>query len=136
MTPSTDRSYLSGLTTAGRAFRRECRGRKVHPTTVRVGEIGGSHVTVPNEPDFDAGLRADLLEQILSAHEPVEALVWITRGGALSPSDNDFAWHAAATSAFGRYDQRMRAFVVITREGWFDLVADQVTLWKPTAART
>lgn len=135
MPTPTGPSYPDGLLSAGLAFRRECRGRKVHPTTVRVGEICGAHVVVPNDQALDAGLRADLLEQILSAGEPASQRVWITRGGALSPSDNDFAWNAAATNAFGRHGQRLKAFLVITREGWFDLVSDQVGLWKPPTPR-
>lgn len=124
----------AGLSSVGRAFRRECRGRKVHPTTVRVGTPGGPHIGVPDAPFLDGALRADLLERVLHGLDPATAVPWITRGGALSPSDGDFAWFAAARAAFGRYGFGLPAFYVVTREGWFDLVNDRTALWGQRSA--
>lgn len=117
------------LRTAGQAFLRECRGRRLHPTTLRLGHLGGSHVPVPEDPVLDPGLRADLVEQVLDGLDAATALGWITRGGALSPGDVDFAWYAAASAAFGRHGTLLRAFYVITPDGWLDLVSDRTGGW-------
>lgn len=129
-----DELHDPALRSVGRAYVRECRGRRLHPTVLRLGLLGGQHVVVPLEPATDPGLRADLLERILDELDPERALPWLTRGGALSPGDTDFAWYAAARAAYGRHGHLLRAFYVITRDGWFDLVSDQTATWKPRNA--
>ncbi|MCX6395344.1 MAG: hypothetical protein NTV23_02535 [Propionibacteriales bacterium] len=129
MSPDDDREHSSEVAAAGRAFRRACRGRRVHPTTVVLGLFRGVHVVLPDADGLDGGLRTDLVEQVLSTHETVPALVRITRGGALWPSDTDFAWYAAANHGFGRHGRQLESFAVITREGWFDLVTDHRERW-------
>lgn len=118
-----------GLRSFGRAYLRECRGRRLHPTVLHLGVLGGDWVEVPADPTLDVGLRADVLERILDRTDPGVALPWITRGGALAPGDHDFAWYAASRTAFGRHGHPLRAFYVITRDGWMDLVTDRSALW-------
>ncbi|RZI82145.1 MAG: hypothetical protein EOO67_18185 [Microbacterium sp.] len=91
-------------------------------------------MVVPHEAGTDAGLRADLLERLLDDLDPGTALPWITRGGVLSPGDADFAWFAAARTAFGRHGHPLPAFYVITRDGWLDLTTDATALWRPRSA--
>lgn len=117
------------LLTVGRTFRRQCRGRRLHPTTLRIGALRGRHEVVDTAAGTDAGMRVELLAVALDRLEPTTAVPWITRGGALSPGDLDFAWSAAARIAFGQLGLTLPAFYVVTRDGVLDLVTDEVTLW-------
>ena len=119
------------LLALGKAYQRECRGRRTHPVVLRLGALGGEHVVVPHGSATDAGLRADLLERVLDDLDPAVVLPWFTRGGALAPNDTDFAWYAAARTAFGRHGHPLRAFYVLTRTGWLDLCSDRSTPWRP-----
>ena len=123
MNTTATSSVDPGLLRATTAFRKECKGRRVHPTTFRVGVLGGQHVQVPHDPTDDTALRTDLLEQILAEVDLDATVFWLTRGGELAPGDVDFGWCASAREAFGRYGHTMRFFPVITRNGWFDLLA-------------
>ena len=124
-----EQALAAGLRSFGRVYRRECRGRRVHPTVLHLGTLSGERVEIPHDPTLDPALRADLLERILNQVDPAVALPWLTRGGVLAPGDNDFAWYAAARTAFGRHGRTLSAFYLITRDGWLDLVTDRSDLW-------
>ncbi|WP_209713435.1 hypothetical protein [Marmoricola sp. OAE513] len=111
------------LARAAAAFRRECRGRRTHPTTVRVGTLGGAHLQIPHDPDLDGPMCTDLLEMALEGLDLTVTDCWMTRPGELAPGDADFAWCTSARTAYGRFDHRLTRFLVITRTGWFDLLA-------------
>lgn len=87
-------------------------------------------MVVAHESATDPGFRTDLLERVVEDLDAATAVAWLTRGGVLAPGDNDFAWYAAARSAFGRHGYPLTAFYVITRDGWLDLVTDQSALWQ------
>jgi hypothetical protein len=123
MEPLTHRVEAAATT-----FLTERRGKRAHPTTLRVGALDGPHIGIPHDPSMDGGLRTDLVERILDGLDLSEALTWLTRGGRLVPGDADFAWFAASREAFGRHGCRLPAFFVITPEGWFDLVSDEIAL--------
>lgn len=116
----------------GRAYQRECRGRRTHPVVLRLGALSGKFVEVPHQWATDPGLRADLLERLLDDLEPADAVLWLTRGGALAPGDTDFAWYAAGRAAYGRHGHQLGAFYIITRAGWLDLVTDRTARWRPS----
>ena len=112
------------VASAATAFLRERRGKRVHPTTVRIGALDGPHIGLPHDPGMDVGLRTDLVARALDGFDPSGALTWLTRGGPLDPVATAFAWLVAAREGFARHGVRLPAFVVITTEGWFDLVND------------
>jgi hypothetical protein len=107
--------------------------RRRLPTLFHVGTPGGDHLTLPHDARFDAGLRADLVERALdgldgrAAERPVP---WLTRTGALSPADADFAWFSATREAFGRHGLTLPGFFVLTRYGWLNLANEDVIRWR------
>jgi len=107
--------------------------RRKLPIVLHVGTPGGGHATLPHDPWFDAGLRADLVERAIdgltgpAARRPCP---WLTRTGALAPTDADFAWFSAAREAFGRHDLDLPGFFVITRYGWLNLANEDVIRWR------
>jgi hypothetical protein len=103
------------------------RGLRDRTTTICIGLLAGPHTRLPDESGADAGFRTDLVERALEDVNVETAQVWITRNGALSPGDTDFAWFAATRQAFGRLGREVAAFYVITRDGWIDLIHDEVT---------
>jgi hypothetical protein len=111
---------------AATTFLSERRGKRVHPTTVRIGSLDGPHIGIPHDPTMDLGLRIDLIERVLDGFDPASSLTWLTRGGLLAPVDADFAWLIASREAFARHGTRLPAFIVITPHGWLDLVNDLV----------
>jgi hypothetical protein len=121
------------VTTAG--------SRRRLPTLFHVGTPGGAQLTIPHDPYFDPGLRADLVERAIdgldgsAAERPVP---WLTRSGDLAPGDADFAWFSAARAGFARHDRVLPGFFVITRQGWLNLANDDVIRWRrvrPAPAR-
>jgi hypothetical protein len=103
----------------------ELGSRRTTPPLLHLGVPGRGHRAFADDPGYDSGLRADVLERALDAMEldPVP-LAWVTRDGDLAPGDLDYAWFAATGEAFGRYGLRLPAFFVMTRRGWFDLLSD------------
>ncbi|MCW2785886.1 MAG: hypothetical protein JWP74_2403 [Marmoricola sp.] len=120
------------------AFARSAGRRRVLPTSVHLGSLGGRHTTVPHDDGLDAAMRADIVERLLDRIEPGapdEPQVWVTRCGRLAIGDADIAWFAAARTGFGRHGLPFPGVVVMTREGWLDVGSGQVVLWRPRRSR-
>ncbi len=114
-----------------RRFVTHCGTARKLPTLVHVGVLAGDRVTLPADPSYDAGLRADLLTRALDRAESGEsASVWLTRGGQLTVGDADLAWFAAARAAFGRYGVDQPTVHVVTRYGWLDLLTGECRTWR------
>ncbi|HEX4191242.1 MAG TPA: hypothetical protein VHZ06_09630 [Marmoricola sp.] len=118
------------LRLALRQFVKDCGTRRAIPTTLRIGRPGGPHLALPDDPSYDSGLRADVLERALDGLDLDTAVPWLTRSGDLAPADADFLWMAAATEAFGRHGIGMPGFIVMTRYGWYNLVDGQTMQWR------
>jgi hypothetical protein len=131
MTPGPDRAEVAALLRA--ALSAHVRGagtRRALPTVVHVGTPGLDEFLLREEPQLDAGLRADLVERALDGLDLSRApLSWITRTGVLSPGDADLAWFAAAREAYGRHALELPGFFVMTRYGWLDLSTDEGITW-------
>ena len=103
--------------------------RRVLPPVFHVGRPGGRpgayQYAIADEVATQAGLRADLVERALDGLLVEDPCAWITRSGSLTPTDPDVAWFAASREAFGRHGLELPAFLVITRAGWINLMAEQ-----------
>lgn len=136
---STPSPLALALRTAVEEFVTNAGTRRALPTVINLGTPGGEHVSLPESPSLDAGLRTDLLERALDGID-LDALPtpvpWLTRSGELAPGDADFAWLAAAVEAFGRHDLPVRGFFVVTRNGWFDLLSEDLVRWQRVRPRT
>ena len=107
--------------------------RRVLPVVFHVGTPGGEQITLPHDPCFDSGLRADLVERAIDGLEGKAAerpCPWVTRSGDLAPADADFAWFSAAREGFGRHDLELPGFFVLTRYGWLNLANEDVIRWR------
>lgn len=113
---------LAGLVNcAMRDFVEAAGRRRTLPITLHVGLPRVETRTVTEQPWFDTGLRSDLATRALDGLEVPDPLVWMSRAGDLEPRDADWAWHAAARTAFARHGLAMPGFFVVTRRGWADL---------------
>jgi hypothetical protein len=107
--------------------------RRKLPVTFHVGTPGGDQVSLADDPCFDAGLRADLVERAIDGLDGLAGerpCPWVTRSGDLSPTDADFAWFSASREAFGRHDLSLPGFFVVTRYGWLNLANEDVIRWR------
>lgn len=102
--------------------------RKVSAPVFHLGTPGGrrgsEQLAIAAAPGHDAGLRADLVEQaagLLPRLDPAP-VAWMTRTGALAPTDLDLAWLAAARAGLERHGRSLGSFFVITRSGWRELL--------------
>jgi hypothetical protein len=117
----------AALTGEQRAFVAAAGTRRALPTTCHVGHPGGERVALPAEP---VALRADLVERALDGLRDLDgACAWLTRGGDLGSTDADLEWFAAARHGFGRHGLDLRAFVVMNRRAWVDLVSGERREW-------
>lgn len=121
--PASDLALpLAGLVNcAMRDFVEAAGRRRMLPITLHVGLPRAETRTVTEQPWFDAGLRSDLVTRALDGLESPNPLVWLSRAGDLGPRDADWAWHAAARTAFARHDLPLPGFFVVTRRGWVEL---------------
>jgi len=113
-----------------RRFATLCGTARALPTLVHVGELAGDRITLPADPSYDAGLRADVLTRALDHGIDERTSIWLTRGGPLSVGDVDLAWFAAARTAFGRHGVGDPAVHVVTRYGWFDVSTGAGRAWR------
>lgn len=110
--------------------------RRQFPLGVHVGRPGGQRASarVPwPVPDlYDAGLRLDLLDALLSRGEDVSEAtsIWLTRPGLTSPHDLDARWWSSAKHARSARGLRPCGFHVVTRYGWRDLDTGATRTWK------
>jgi hypothetical protein len=117
---------ILGLRRAQADFVKAAGTRRALAREFHLGIPGGEHLTLPDDADLDAGLRADVVERALDGidrqHVP-QPVPWITRSGELVAGDADYAWMTASMEGFGRHSLTVPGFFVITRYGWIDLVA-------------
>ena len=113
-----------------RRFATLCGTTRALPTLVHVGELAGDRVTMPADPSYDAGLRADVLTRALDRGIDAWTSIWLTRGGVLCVGDADLAWFAAARTAFGRHGIGDPGVHVVTRYGWLDLRTGASRTWR------
>ncbi|MBS45441.1 MAG: hypothetical protein CMH83_20175 [Nocardioides sp.] len=104
------------------------------------------HVGVPHEvwqtvedSPADDGLRVDVLHACLTRLTPYdgrapEALVWLTRAGAMEPEDDDLAWASAAWTVAAESARRL-PMAVVTPQGWFDPRTGTSRTWARTRRR-
>lgn len=115
---------------------RRAERRRRFPLGVHVGAPGAerSSAEVPwPVPDlYDAGLRLDLLDALLSSRlEPSPRFsVWLTRPGVAQWHDLDHKWHASAMHACSARGITASGFHVVTRYGWLDHDTGAVRTWK------
>ncbi len=92
--------------------------RRRFPPMVHVGTPGGPIVSVADDPDWDHGLRTEMIGAVLRAlGDP--SWVWVTRAGSLALQDVEAAW-LGPTVAAAHERGSDPAFVVVTRHGWRD----------------
>jgi hypothetical protein len=115
------------------------RARETHghfDTVVHLGLLGEPHSTCAvsraDGPVLDPGTRTDVVTRLLEGGLGPEdrACVWLTRAGEPVVQDDDLAWLAAASRAFGSLDQRLEGFWTVTRTGWLDLRTGESRTWK------
>lgn len=101
------------------------------------GARRSSTVPWPVPPEFDAGLRLDLVTALLEALAAErgrcaveEACAWLTRPGQPVLHDRDLEWYSASVHAFAAYDVRLLAFRAVTRSGWLDVVTGEQRVWR------
>lgn len=124
----------AGVTEELRVFVAAAGTRRALPTTCHVGHPGGEKVGLAWVED--AGLRPDLVVRAIEGLATTEdACAWVTRGGDLGTTDADAAWFAAARHGFARHDLPLRAFVVVTRSAWVDLVSGESRAWRRVRRR-
>ncbi|WP_148045036.1 hypothetical protein [Nocardioides marmorisolisilvae] len=136
MTHRLDLAEVAGLLRVALTEHVSAAGTKrALPTVMHVGTPGVEAVAVPDAPDLDPGLRADLMERALDGLDLSRTpLPWLTRIGELAPGDVDLAWFAATREAYGRHSLDLPGFFVMTRYGWLDLATDELIRWSRVRA--
>jgi hypothetical protein len=113
--------------------------RRALPFTVNVGRPAGARVTAilpwPPPPEYDAGLRFDLLDALVEQWQDGDegddrAYGWLTRPGVPSVHDEDLRWFAATTRAAQARELRLVAFRAVTHTGWLDVATGERTTWR------
>jgi hypothetical protein len=102
--------------------------RRHIPPCLHMGVPGGVVSTVADDPDWDHGLRTEIVGAVLRAQgDP--AWVWVTRSGPLTLQDVDAAWLGPTVAAAAERGADV-AFVVVTRHGWTDPRSGLRQEWK------
>jgi len=103
---------------------------RVHvPPVLHLGLPGALAVSVADDPDWDHGLRTDIVATLLGAVPEPAALTWLTRSGPRSLHDADAAWLGPVLAAHAEH-RREPTFVVVTRHGWTDPRSGVGREWK------
>jgi hypothetical protein len=92
--------------------------RRHVPAMLHVGRPGAGVNHVRDEPDWDHGLRTEIVGAVLRATAD-PPWVWLTRTGPLCLQDADAGWLAATLAAAAEREVDV-GFVVVTRHGWRD----------------
>jgi hypothetical protein len=92
--------------------------RRHVPAVLHVGVPGAPICSVPDDPEWDHGLRTEIVGAVLrAAGDP--PWVWVTRSGPLGLQDVDAAWLGATLSAAA--ERRVDiVYALVTRHGWVD----------------
>jgi hypothetical protein len=115
------------LRTAVLQLARSDRRRHI-PPVLHVGVPGGPTTTVVDDPEWDHGLRTEIVGAVLRARRD-PPWVWVTRSGPLSLQDVDAAWLGPATAAAHERGADP-AYVVVTRHGWLDPRSGLLRQWR------
>lgn len=108
------------------------RRRRIAPQ-LRIGVPGGPLSSVADQPDWDHGLRSEIVGAMLrDLRDP--GWVWVTRSGPLTLQDVDAAWLGPTVTAAAERDVDV-AFVVVTRHGWVDPRSGVRREWKRIRSR-
>jgi hypothetical protein len=130
LSPCVDRTLLRAE--VGRFRARE--SRRVFDVAAHVGVLAGPRhsfvVRAQDVPAVDGALRTDVVSRLLEDAPASWCTAWLTRPGTPEAHDLDVAWLAAARTAFGMHGRPLDGFVVITRTGWRDVLADDAKVWK------
>ena len=136
MSPTTlPATLVAGLRQEVGLLRRAERRRRF-PLGVHVGRPGGprtsTQVPWPVPDLYDAGLRLDLLDALLSggADTSESFSIWLTRPGAVERHDLDTRWWSSAMHACSARGLAPDGFHVVTRYGWLDLATGATRSWK------
>jgi hypothetical protein len=115
------------LTRAVRRFADATPARRRATPWLRIGSPGGRHLGLADDPGYDAGLRADVVERVLDGFDPASPppTAWLTRTGGVAPGDVDLAWLAACREGYGRHGITLTSFYLVTRSAWSDLLDDE-----------
>lgn len=135
MTPLTDPATRALLRLeVGRLRARERRRR--FDSVVHLGVLGGDHGCCPvpaGDPVVDPGTRTDVVSRLLDAAQvsagPSAPSVWLTRPGDPVLQDDDLAWLAASSRAFGAFGRGLAGFWSVTRTGWLDVRTGERHTW-------
>jgi hypothetical protein len=102
--------------------------RRRVPPVINMGLPGGPTSAVADDPEWDHGLRTELVGAVLRARRD-PSWVWVTRSGPLSITDVDAVWLAATLAAAAERGVDP-AYVVVTRHGWLDPRSGLHREWK------
>jgi hypothetical protein len=107
--------------------------RRRFPPVLHVGTPGGPTLTVRDDPDWDHGLRTEIVGAALrSLDDP--AWIWLTRAGNLTFQDVDAAWLGPVVAAAHERGSDP-AYVVVTRHGWRDPRSGASRHWRRIRSR-
>jgi hypothetical protein len=102
--------------------------RRHVPPVLHVGVPGGPTTSVADDPDWDHGLRTEIVGAVLRRRRD-PPWVWVTRSGPLTVQDVDAAWLGPIVSAAAERGVDV-AYVVVTRHGWTDPRSGLSQEWK------
>jgi hypothetical protein len=112
---------------------RERETRRVFDAAVHVGEIAGPRdsfvMRAQDLPTVDAALRTDVLSSLVEQAPPGWRTAWLARPGSPELHDQDLRWLAAARTAFGIHGRPLDGFYVVTRQGWRDVMTEEMRTW-------
>jgi hypothetical protein len=108
--------------------------RRVFDLAVYVGTLGGPRdsfvVRARDLPVMDAGLRVDVVGDLVEQTSDEQREAWVVRPGHPEQHDADLHWLAAARAAFATHGRPLEAFYAITRYGWRDVCTGRTRTWK------
>jgi hypothetical protein len=135
MTPRTDPAADTALLLRREVgLLRQRETRRVFDLAVYVGTLGGPRdsfvVRARDLPVMDAGLRADVVGELVEQTSDEQRHAWVVRPGHPEQHDADLHWLAATRAAFATHGRPLEAFYAITRYGWRDVCTGRTRTWK------
>lgn len=134
MSPDLPEQLVVALRREVGLFRRS-EHRRRFPLGVHAGRLGGprssAEVPWPVPDHYDAGLRLDLLDALLSREsDDTPTAIWLTRPGDVEQHDVDLRWRASAMHACAARGVTLTGFYVVTRVGWRDTETGASRTWR------
>ena len=113
---------------------RERETRRVFDAAVHVGELAGPRdsfvLRAQDLPAVDTALRTDVVSSLVEQAPPGWRTAWLVRPGTPELHDQDLRWLASARTAFAIHDRPLDGFYVVTRNGWRDVMTDEIRVWR------